>query len=109
MQHSNANFQHLVERAGQGDQAALARLRREMEPGMVTIVRRFMRAGPRKSPVARRIQATANALCDSAQSRPQADRQVLADQVAQRLCDDVCGCLRARPAPNQRLADTVRG
>ena len=108
MQHASPNLQLLAERAGQGDPVALARLRQELEPSMVHIVRRYMRVGPRLSPLARRIQATAHALGDSPDAWPQADRQVLVDQVAQRLCDSVCGRLRARPELNHRLADTVR-
>jgi hypothetical protein len=109
MQHPSPNLQELADLARQGDASAMSKLRRALEPSMVHVVRRFMRAGPRPTAAARRIHAAANALGHRPGAPPAADHQALVDQVARCICDSVCDGLRARPGQDHRMRETVRG
>jgi hypothetical protein len=102
------DWQDLAARVGTDDSAALARLRRELEPQMVRIVRRAIGRGNRRSALAQRIHVTAERFSRLGPDHPAEDREWLIGQVARHMCDTLLGGTPKRPAGGQWLKETVR-
>jgi hypothetical protein len=96
----------LAARAGRGDLAAVAQLRRELEPQMRRIVHQTLRAGTGRTEMSRNILTRARQLAPTAGVVQ--DRDQLIRAVARDLCESVINRLRVGPRPQCSLQDTVR-
>lgn len=102
----DSELERLATRARHGDVGAGAQLRQELEPQMVRIVRRAVRAGG-DSPLARRITDAARRAMPLGPPQS-ADPDGLARRVAHSLCDAVLGQLQPRPPGAPGRCETVR-
>jgi hypothetical protein len=92
----------LAVRIGRGDRAAAAELRRELEPGIVRMVRRVLRTRTAASPLAERILSEVRRL-------NRAGKGAVAPRVARAICQSLVDELCATPDCWPALRDTIRG
>jgi hypothetical protein len=101
------NLHTLADMVQTGDATATAELRQELETQMVHIVRRAIRAGTGRTPLARQILAEADRVAPRGWDYPAQDRESLIGTVARRLCESVIGNLQGRAAGHRRALETV--
>ena len=107
MRADNNRFSSLAQRASSGDPTAAGQLGRELEPQLVHIVRRVVRAGAGRSALDRRILAEATRLGLTAESAAGATGEFLIRQVACSVCDVVLAGVRSAADRCRSLQDTV--
>lgn len=97
----------LTMQARSGDAAAALRLRRELEPTVLVMVRETMQPNGTKTPLDRRIRAEARKVGLSNAGPMSADRDRLINQVAQDVCRAWIAEIGSPSRRAQPLADTV--
>ena len=108
MQRSNNVFVTLANQAEAGDSSARLELHRHLEPEMVHIVRRVLRAGAGHSPVDRRILAEARRLGLNGEVAASADGELLIRTVARAISNLLVEGMRAKPKRPFNMQETVR-
>ena len=107
MHRSQNAFTMLADRAEMGDSSASHELRRKLEPEMIRIVRRVIRAGSGRSPMDRRILAEANRIGLDADRAASADGDLLIRKVALCVSSLFVDGLRARSVDRLPMEETV--
>ena len=98
----------LAARARGGDAAALAGLRRKLEPQMPVLVRRVLRRGSAATPFERQVLHAARQAEHYAGGPGTADRERLVGRVSSSVLEGLLAGLGAAPPASQRLKETVR-
>lgn len=108
MSSPTSELRHLAARVSMGDPTAAVALKQELEPDMLRIVRRAMRATTGPSALTGRVRAAARRLSPAGADHAATDSAWLAGQVAQDVCDSMIGRLQADRPDGHKLRDTVR-
>ena len=108
MQRSNNVFVTLANQAEAGDSTARLELHRHLEPEMVHIVRRVLRAGAGHSAVDRRILAEARRLGLNAEVAGSADDELLIRTVARAVSNLLVDGMRTKAKTPFNTQETVR-
>jgi hypothetical protein len=101
------HLQTLAARVRSGDSGAARQLRRELEGGLPSIVRRTMQTRRATSSLGRRILAEAARLTSTVWDRSPEGQVRLVDLIARRVCDCVIDNLWASHRKERGLLDTV--
>ncbi len=106
MNREQTDLDLLTRRTKQGDVNAQAELRKQLEPGMVMLIRQTLRSGSFRTPIGQRILEESRRV--AAFTTPPRELPVfLLTQVARNLCSRLVDRMQSDPFGPQHLRETV--
>ena len=108
MHTSTHTLRQLAQRVGRGDQDAAERLSRELQPHLVRIANRALRASSAPTRLTRQVRLAAGKLANLAGDLASGNSEGIIGATARTLCESLVHRLQAGTPPPLQMLETVR-